>query len=196
MEEPPLDAIEQLSFKVIALGASGVGKTSIVQRYSSGIFQPNSTQTIGAAYVKCVVPLSTGEITLNVWDTAGQEKFQSLIPLYLHGADACVIVFDLTSPSPIGSLDKLYAYVKDNLDPNVYVVLCGNKIDLITTEPEGVTEWSLAREISYFTTSAKTGQGIDALFFAVADGVRNTKESVPITLPSSRQSKEPETGCC
>jgi Ras-related protein Rab-5C len=193
-----LDAKEPSTYKVIALGASGGGKTSIVQRFSSGVFHPDAVQTIGAAYVNCVVPLETGPVTLKVWDTAGQEKFQSLIPLYLRGADACMIVFDLAVPTPTDSLDKLYGYVKDHLDPNVFLVLCGNKFDLISTEPENVSAWAAARDISYFKTSAKTGQNINELFFALAAGARDTKEGIPVTVPASRPGRrsEHDNACC
>jgi small GTP-binding protein len=191
------DSDDSLTYKVIALGASGVGKTSIVQRYSSGVFQqPN--QTIGAGYRRCTVNLATGPITLNVWDTAGQEKFHSLIPLYLRGADAAVIVFDVMAPRPAESLDKLYTQIRQHLDASVFLLLCGNKCDLLADEmePEGVVAWAAAREIGYFKTSAMTGQGIDQLFFAIAGGVHEVKERVSVSVRAAEGAAESEQATC
>jgi small GTP-binding protein len=185
---------EPACYKVIAIGGTGVGKTSLVQRYFTGDFRQQK-QTIGAAYVKCVVPLASGPVTLNVWDTAGQERFQSLIPLYLRGADACVLVFDITEAEPTGALDRLYSYVRANLDSGVYVVVCGNKLDLLAgrAEPDCVAAWAGAKQILYFTTSAASGQGVDELFRAVAEGVRDGKESMPVSVPRERGRKR---ACC
>jgi small GTP-binding protein len=189
--DPPDD------FKVVAVGDSGVGKTSIVLRYSTGGFSP-TTQTIGAAYVKCVVGHDTGPITLNVWDTAGQEKFQSLIPLYLRSADACLIVFDATRSNNAQSLDKLYQYINDILGTNVYVVLCGNKYDLVTedSDPEHIVDWASDRNMHYFKTSAKTGQGIDTLFYDIASALaaRGTRVTETSRLPPDSQSDADK--CC
>jgi small GTP-binding protein len=188
------DPDEPACYKVIAIGGTGVGKTSIVQRYFTRDFQ-QPKQTIGAGYIKCVVPLVNGPVTLNVWDTAGQERFQSLIPLYLRGADACVLVFDLTDTDPIDSLDKLYNYVQSNLDSSVFVVVCGNKLDLLvgSEEPASVAAWADSKQVLYFTTSALNGQGIDELFRAVAEGVREGKEGVRISVPPERSQKN---DCC
>jgi small GTP-binding protein len=187
---------ERSAYKVIVVGGTGVGKTSIVQRYSTGVFHEQE-QTIGAGYLKCVVSLESGEVSLNVWDTAGQEKFQSLIPLYLRGADGCILVFDLTNPSPTESLDNLYKYIQNHMEEKMFVVLCGNKFDLVSSgsEPSGVVSWAALHELDYFKTSAVTGQSIDELFIAVARGVKAQKEHEALIVGSVHRRKS-NTDCC
>jgi Ras-related protein Rab-5C len=181
-------------YKVITLGKAGVGKTSIMQRYTSGSFQ-QSEETIGAASIKCAVDLTSGPVPLNIWDTAGQEKFQSLIPLYLHGADACLIVFDLTGPSVTQTVDKFFNDIKAHLNSNVLVILCGNKCDLLAKdqEPVEIAEWAQEKQIQYFITSAVSGQGIDELFLAIAAGVKDGPRNAPVSTP---EFGEPEKSCC
>jgi Ras-related protein Rab-5C len=181
-------------YKVIAVGPTGVGKTSIVHRYSTGFFQ-EAQETIGAGYIKCDVELDSGNVTLNLWDTAGQEKFQSLIPLYLRGAHACIIVFDLTDNASVDAVDKLYNYVQSNLDDTVFIVICGNKTDLFdkVKDPPGIVDWTKSKKLMYFRTSAVTGEGIDALFIAVARGVHETEANAPVTTLAPRAGG---SGCC
>ena len=86
----------QREYKVVMVGDSGVGKTSLVEKFYSGGFNEAQHTTVGAAYVKCLVSLNDKtSVTLNLWDTAGQERFQSLIPLYLRNALGLIFVFDL-----------------------------------------------------------------------------------------------------
>jgi Ras-related protein Rab-5C len=182
------------SYKVIAVGPAGVGKTSIVHRYSTGFFQ-EAEQTIGVSYIKCDVELVSGSVTLNVWDTAGQEKFQSLIPLYLRGADACIVVFDIRNANSVDEVDRLYNHVHSNLDDDVFIVLCANKVDLVDRikDPPGIIAWTTSKKIQYFRTSAVTGEGIDALFYAVASGVHETEANAPMTTPTAQVKA---SGCC
>jgi Ras-related protein Rab-5C len=182
------------SYKVVVVGSAGVGKTSIVHRYSTGRFE-EPEQTIGVGYVMCHVELESSSVTLNVWDTAGQEKFQSLIPLYLRGADACILVFDLTVAGSVDDVDKLYNSLKSHFEDTVLMVLCGNKLDLLPRilDPPGIVAWAGARNLLYFRTSAVTGQGIDPLFNAVGRGVLEKQTSAAVTAPTARDER---TGCC
>jgi small GTP-binding protein len=193
----PMTDLEASSddYKVVAVGDSGVGKTSIVTRYSTGAFQ-TPKETIGAAYVKCVVGRPGGPVTLNVWDTAGQERFQSLIPLYLRSAQACIIVFDLTRSNNIQSLNNLYRYINDILGSNVYVVLCGNKCDLEPncSETEIIEQWADEKNISYFRTSAKSGEGIETLFIDIASKLEERESRVTQIAPVA--APQGESGQC
>ncbi|OHS97022.1 Vacuolar protein sorting-associated protein 21 [Tritrichomonas foetus] len=164
-----------LAYKVVAIGESGVGKTSIINRYSEGTFSANAMPTIGAGYIKCVVPIDDCEVTLNVWDTAGQERFQSLIPLYTRSSQACIIVFDMSSENALASLEKTYEAVSDLIEFGVYISISGNKCDMLTNDFDGAIfeKWAKDKNLSFFRTSAKTGQGIDSLFADVAIGCQN-----------------------
>lgn len=120
--------------KVVLIGDGGVGKTSIRVQYIHRRFTSNYKATIGADFITKDVHLEDGKsVSMQIWDTAGQERFQSLGIAYYRGADACIIVFDVTNPDSFNHvlnwqhefIDK--AYLKD---PSTYpFILIGNKID-------------------------------------------------------------------
>merc|ERR1711998_420238 len=82
--------------KVVLLGDSAVGKSSIVLRFVRGEFTPNSLPTVGAAFLIQTINKDDKTIKLEIWDTAGQEKFHGLAPLYYHGAHMALLVYDIT----------------------------------------------------------------------------------------------------
>ena len=86
-------------YQVVLLGDSNVGKTAILTRIAKGVFKKESEPTIGAHFMSKVVtmPTSNQEVKLQVWDTAGQEKYRSITPIYYRDAAAAVCVFDITS---------------------------------------------------------------------------------------------------
>eukprot|EP00920_Eleutheroschizon_duboscqi_P037033 GHVT01088747.1.p1 GENE.GHVT01088747.1~~GHVT01088747.1.p1 ORF type:complete len:123 (+),score=2.84 GHVT01088747.1:337-705(+) len=92
--------------KVIILGDSGVGKTSLMNQYVNKKFSTQYKATIGADFLTKDVVIGDKDVTLQIWDTAGQERFQSLGVAFYRGADCCVLVFDLTSPKSFESLDS------------------------------------------------------------------------------------------
>ena len=159
-------------FKVVLVGASSVGKTSIVMRFSKDSFSPGQESTIGAAFLSRDVPTPSGVVCLHIWDTAGQELYRSLVPRYSQGASAIIIVFDVTDPESFESakqwLDETRAMHSDKL----IWYLVGNKID----EKPGfdltiAQTFALEQNLNYIETSAKTGQNIDELFISIAQMV-------------------------
>ena len=85
------------SIKIVVMGDVAVGKTSLVTKTVHDIFEENQKSTIGASFSAKIVVVQGDEVKLNIWDTAGQEKYRSMVPLYYKDADAAVLVFDLTS---------------------------------------------------------------------------------------------------
>jgi Ras-related protein Rab-7A len=92
--------------KVIILGDSGVGKTSLMNQYVNNKFSEQYKATIGADFCTKDVTIDDKLVTLQIWDTAGQERFQSLGVAFFRGADACILVYDMTNPKSFESLDK------------------------------------------------------------------------------------------
>ncbi|XP_063711513.1 ras-related protein RabC-like [Symsagittifera roscoffensis] len=89
------------SYKIVLLGASGVGKSSICQFFTKGEFSDNLASTVGATFHLQKIQLQTGKengesVTLKVWDTAGQERFNSLLPMYYNGSQGAFVVYDIT----------------------------------------------------------------------------------------------------
>ncbi|KFG46412.1 GTPase RAB7, partial [Toxoplasma gondii GAB2-2007-GAL-DOM2] len=92
--------------KVIILGDSGVGKTSLMNQYVNKKFSNQYKATIGADFLTKDVVIDDKEVTVQIWDTAGQERFQSLGVAFYRGADCCVLVFDVTNPKSFESLQS------------------------------------------------------------------------------------------
>merc|ERR1711862_508021 len=98
-----------MGVKVVVIGDSGAGKTSVVLSYCRNEFSTSVASTIGAAFLKHTVTLPEGdELELQIWDTAGQERYQALAPMYYRGAKICLIVFDITVPNALDNVKKWY----------------------------------------------------------------------------------------
>ena len=80
--------------KVIIVGDSAVGKTSIIMRFHRNAFFPDHQATVGASFISKTIETKHGNVVLNTWDTAGQEKYRSLVPMYSRNASAAIVVFD------------------------------------------------------------------------------------------------------
>ncbi|MCJ1254551.1 hypothetical protein MMC24_002366 [Lignoscripta atroalba] len=128
----PIDA------KVCVLGAQGVGKTSLVQRYVKGTFSPpTTTSTIGASFLtKRVLDIDTGTtVRLQVWDTAGQERFRSISKLYYRGASAVILVYSVVDEQSFQEMGRWLQELKQNLGDDIVVHVVGTKIDVVAQDP-------------------------------------------------------------
>ena len=159
-------------FKVVTIGESGVGKTTIVNTFYNKAVDTETTPTVGASYVNCRVEVEKkGAVILNIWDTAGQEKFQSLIPLYMRKARGVLFVFDLSATNSIPQLERAWAEYEEIIEPGAVTVCCGNKIDLVTDRSfcKTAEDWATEKGMDCFWTSGRTGEGIDEMFSALAN---------------------------
>ena len=160
------------SAKVVLVGTTGVGKTCICERLTKDQFTDSAQPTIGAANFSVCIDTDKGKVELNVWDTAGQEKYRSLAPMYFANSHAAILVFDLTSEESLTSLDSYYDVLVDRAPKDCVFVLVGNKADM--TEARTIlkeTAENYAAKIGaafYCETSAFTGEGIKELFTNLA----------------------------
>ena len=193
-------------FKVVMLGESGVGKTSLVEQLYSGVFSGDVASTIGAAYFKSSIQVDDDLVTLAVWDTAGQEKFQSLTPLYLRKARGLVFVVDAAAENQIQGVSSVYDAVKEQIKPEMASVLCINKIDLTGSDID-ISQyeiWARERGMGIARASAKTGAGVMELFVTVArlikaGQVKDSTEDVVneiVNVDNTRTQRESSQGCC
>jgi small GTP-binding protein len=153
--------------KVILVGDSGVGKTCIAGFATHGSFQHGSQPTVGAGIFHLNVNTpSEGPISLNIWDTAGQERYENFVPMYARDASGAVVVFDITRAESYEHLEKWFELIRADT-ANCEIVLVGNKADLAA---ERVVDFDTAQafaedhHIDYVESSAKTGQGVSAIF--------------------------------
>ncbi|OHS97223.1 small GTP-binding protein [Tritrichomonas foetus] len=127
-------ADDSLDLKIVFLGAASVGKTSLIHRYCNNRFQEDTINTIGAGFFTHSLKIDDTEFTLLLWDTSGEERFRSVAPSLLRGANGLVLVYDLTNPQ---SFSDVGIYLEMFLDTVVVdmgcelpVLLLGNKADL------------------------------------------------------------------
>jgi small GTP-binding protein len=153
--------------KIIIIGDSGTGKTSILKRYVKRTFDEDYKLTIGVDFMMKTIILDNNLIKLQIWDTAGLEKFKHVTHSYYRGAHAALICFDLTSRISFDSLNKwIKDYSNYQSDKRVYIII-GNKSDLIdereVSEDEVLNFVKMNNSI-YFETSAKKGNNIEEVF--------------------------------
>ena len=161
-------------FKLILIGNSCVGKSSIIQRYIQKTFNDEYTCTIGVDFFMKTLDINDNLIKLQLWDTAGTEKFKSITTGYYRGANAAFVVFDLTSRISFESVSEwiqnYYNYSNPNSEKNV--VLIGNKGDLKENREisdEEINKFAINNNIKYFETSAKNGNNIEECFYYIAE---------------------------
>jgi len=194
--------------KIVLLGHTGVGKTSVALRYVQDVFSDRSSPTIGASFLAKRIVLDDAKIKLQIWDTAGQERFRSLAPMYYRGACAAILVYEINAYESFEKIQDWVNELKTNVREEIVLAIVGNKVDLEHQRTVSVEEAKqYAKEIgALFTeTSAKSGAGIETLFANIAAQLTSHRKETPpsmnkpiepLTDPVKHPSVEPDTGCC
>ena len=178
----------ECQFKIVIIGESGVGKSSLLERMVHGSFNPNQQITIGAAFYSLRETTSRGRIKLNLWDTAGAERYKSLQPLYLREANIAIICSDSDD------VNTFISYINGihNVEEKCHIVLVVTKFDRIEqSNPEELSEFVDSNGYSLFYTSAKTSQGVPQLKAFLVDmctRIEKPREVLP-PVPIRRKSK-------
>ena len=156
--------------KLVLVGDSGVGKTCIISRYVFGEYNNNTNSTDGASYAmkRLDLPKLRTSINLDIWDTAGQEKYKSLTKFFYKEAGIIIMVYDITKKKTFENL-KTYWYqeVEDSRDQNIILSIVGNKSDLYDNEEvqeKEAREYAESINAIFGLTSAQNNIGIDQLF--------------------------------
>ena len=155
------------NYKIVIIGDQHVGKTSILSKYKYEAVEEDYAPTVGIDFLTKNVFLEDKTIRLIMWDTAGQERFKSLIPSYLKNANSIILTFDITSKNSFNSLTKWLEDIKNHVQEGVFIVLCGNKIDLNNNRQVNIEEaekFAKDNDLVYVETSAISGEGIKRLF--------------------------------
>ena len=188
------------SQKIVLIGDSNVGKTSIIDQFIESKFG-ETKPSIGALHkLKMIKNNSNDDVQLDIWDTAGQEKFKSIVPMYYKGSKGIIIVFDITSQESFEGSKKWVTDVENN-NNSASLILVGNKSDLTETREvstESASSYAQSKGISYFETSAKLNENILEVFKTIADKVNNVNENPnnsKLTINISPQEKQ-QAYCC
>jgi len=159
------------NIKLLMIGDSNVGKTSILLRYVNNQFSSAFISTIGIDFQIKYIKVNNKNIKLQLWDTAGQERFRSITVTYFRGAQGAIITYDATDRSTFDNVKKWMDDINKQCAKNIDVFLVANKIDLeryrVVSKEEG-EELAKKYKISYFECSAKTGENIENLYFNIA----------------------------
>eukprot|EP00041_Stephanoeca_diplocostata_P013542 m.237560 g.237560 ORF g.237560 m.237560 type:complete len:232 (+) comp19373_c0_seq2:355-1050(+) len=163
-------------YKLCLVGDISAGKTSLLMRFSKNQFEKKHSATVGAMFldVQKIYTSVSGSIPMrfNIWDTAGEERFRGLVPMYLRGSDAVIVVYDATKHSSIDELEYWVKEVRTRSSKNVAIVIAANKNDLPNkVNAKEAKAYAESVGVAFFHTSAKTGENVAELFTAVADMV-------------------------
>jgi len=199
-----MSATKTFQFKLVLLGDTSVGKSSIVIRFVKGQFHEHQESTIGAAFLTQTVQVSDCTVKFEIWDTAGQERYHSLAPMYYRGAAAAIVVYDITSTESFQRAKSWVTELQRVGNNDVLIVLAGNKADKeedrrVTTEE--AKRYADDNQLHFMETSAKGNVNVKELFHTVARVLpkeivdeRNKEKYFLLDDPSFDENKN--AGCC
>ena len=153
--------------KIILVGDSNVGKTSIISQYLN-CYKGMEKTTVGASYSSKIEKIDNNTISFEIWDTAGQERFRSVNTLFYKETYICILVYDITNEESFKNIkDYWYNVVKENTSNELIFGVAGNKIDLYeqeTVDQKIVNEYCDSIGATFHTTSAKANTNIKEIF--------------------------------
>ena len=166
--------------KIVLVGDTNVGKSSIAFRFTKDRFFENTEPTIGAAFLTKKLLYNEIEYVLNPWDTAGQEKYNSLIPMYYRNANAAIIVYDVTNERSLNSASRWLNELQ-TVAPDIFIVLVGNKCDLEKQISQtSINAYVNKHNIKHLEVSAKTNHNINEIFELILPNLVINDENAPL----------------
>ena len=193
--------------KVVLVGAAHTGKTSIINRLIYEEFSPHTMPSTQPAFFQKKIFCDDGEFTLEIWDTAGQEQYHALSPMFYRDADAGIVVFDLTDSSSFTKSKQWVSELRQARGDDITIAVAGNKSDLPSkrmVKLEEMSAFASSINAESFETSAKTGENVTLLFTSLVKTLANK----PQTAATERQARGRRTsvkfdeapprqgGCC
>ena len=169
-----------LLFKLILVGDSCVGKSNILLKYLKNEFDPNSRATVGVEFGTKNIIIDNKKIKIQIWDTAGEERYRSITSAYYKGAKGAFIVYDITRKSTFDNIDKWISDLKLNGDKNICIIILGNKSDLDDkreVSKEGGIKKSEMYKTAFMETSALNGDNIEKAFDELIEQIIKNNQS-------------------
>ena len=185
--------------RVVLIGNAFVGKTALIQKKISSEVPPRYEETIGAAFQSYHETINQKDYLIQVWDTAGQEKYRSLGPVYYRNANAAIVVYDVTDRSTFQAVPEWIQAFRDTAGDKAKLILVGNKVDLeskiVVDESEGAA-FAESYNMPFLLTSAITGYNVDHLFQQIASLVVTVETEESTITKKKEKTTAPSKGCC
>nr|XP_057903237.1 ras-related protein Rab-25-like [Doryrhamphus excisus]XP_057903238.1 ras-related protein Rab-25-like [Doryrhamphus excisus] len=174
-------------FKVVLIGESGVGKSNLLTRFTKNEFNHDSRTTIGVEFSTRTVQLDNCTIKMQVWDTAGLERYRAITSAYYRGAVGALLVYDITKHVTYESAERWLKELYDHADPHMVVMLVGNKNDLEemrTVPAEEAKAFAEKKGLMFMETSALDSTNVEAAFIDVLTAIHRKVASRQVTRGS------------
>ncbi|XP_059669584.1 ras-related protein RABA1d-like [Cornus florida] len=157
-------------FKLVLIGDSGVGKSNLLSRFTRNEFSLESKSTIGVEFATRSLNVDSKVIKAQIWDTAGQERYRAITSAYYRGAVGALLVYDVTRHSTFENVERWLRELRDHTDPNIVVMLIGNKSDLrhlVAVSTEDGKSFAERESLYFMETSALEATNVDNAFSEV-----------------------------
>ena len=191
-----------VKYKIMVLGESKVGKTSLIKRYTKDQFGGVYLTTVGMDFQDKIIEIEDKKVRLQVWDTAGQERFRNVTKSYFQSSHGLLVVYDITDKESFDKIKFWIENIKNNAPENAKLILVGNKCDLANERKVTIEDGeNKARNynIKFFESSAKDGTNVNELFFYLANEIyqdEKTKEKDNKNSLKLKAKKKEKKGCC
>ena len=187
-----------LEFKVVMIGSVAVGKTAIANRLQFKRFDEEYQPTVGAGYIPYRTTYDGKDIELQIWDTAGMERYKSLGSIYYRDAHAAIIVYDQTSMESADALEMWLESFRATVKTPCYIAIAANKDDLPrkVVPVEKIRDWAASQGFEFFITSAKDGTGVNEMFNSLVKSLIKQGKAESSKVPALRKTKKETKGCC
>ncbi|PAA64349.1 hypothetical protein BOX15_Mlig011637g1 [Macrostomum lignano] len=162
-------------FKIVMIGDSAVGKTSVLTRFANNNFSQSFIATIGIDFTMRTIELNGKKVKLQVWDTAGQERFRTITTAYYRGAMGIVLVYDVTDAESFDNIRTWISNIDQHASSDVEKLLLANKCDLVDERAVSVErgeKFAADNQMRFYECSAKTGQGVQEAFTQIARDIK------------------------
>ena len=188
-------------YKILVIGDTSVGKTCFIMRYADNIFQESYISTIGMDYKLKNITLENGKLVkLQIWDTAGQEKFHSITKSFYKGANGIILIYSVLDKNSLQNVKNWMDSIKAQVPENVAIILVGNKKDdeerRVVSYEQG-EDMAESYKLPFFECSAKTGENLDKAFDSL---VKKILENGHLAGGKGKKIKQKKAGgnskCC
>ncbi|OMJ65957.1 hypothetical protein SteCoe_37367 [Stentor coeruleus] len=170
-------------YKIVIIGEAGVGKTHLLSKYIKGTLPKNPTSTIGVEFATRTVPLpSGGTVKAQIWDTAGQERYRAITCAHYRRSIGALLVYDITNEKTFAACKRWMEELRDQAEPDIVIMLVGNKVDLVEKNRENrkvpreaAEKFAKVNSLLFQETSTFTGDNVKEAFEGLLQNIYQTK---------------------